>query len=391
MVPLLAVALSVSTSMLVKSDGAPVEQLVDKLIRNVAPQLNLEVKGDGAQAVAKRQELVDNITGFISNIRTGTLGATGMIGLVLVAIMLLGNIEETFNDIWGVERGRTWFLRVVIYWAAITLGPVLLVLVVGLTTVRNFEAAQDFLAGVPMLGMVFIWLAPFVIPILSFSVFYKLIPNTRVEWAAAFAGGLCGGTLWQLNNMFNVIYVSRVVTYSKIYGSLGILPIFLLGLYFSWLILLLGAQISYAFQNRKVYFQEKQAEGVNQRSREFIACRVMTYLAQQFQVGRAPAIAEIAEALGVPTRLVSSVLSSLGHAQLVHESSAEGGTFSPARPLELITMDHILAAMRSGAGLELATRADASRAIVSSEFEKVEMASRQAATVTLKDLISRLG
>lgn len=391
MVPLLAVALSVSTSMLIKNDGAPVEQLVDQLLRNVAPQLNLAVKGNDAQAVAKRQELVNNITGFIANIRTGALGTTGMVGLVLVAIMLLSNIEQTFNDIWGVERGRSWFLRVVNYWAAITLGPVLLVVVVGLTTVRNFEAAQDFLAGVPFLGLVFLYLAPFVVPIVGFTVFYKLIPNTRVEWAAALAGGICGGVLWQLNNLFNVIYVSRVVTYSKIYGSLGILPVFLLGLYFSWLILLLGAQICYAFQNRKLYFQEKQADGVNQRGREFIACRVMVLLAQCFQRGNAPTAVEISDALGVPSRLVTEVLTLLANAHLVRESTEEDVTFSPARPLEAITLDQILFAMRAGSGQELATRADASRSVVLNEFEKAESASRLAAAVTLKELVGRLG
>lgn len=391
MVPLLAVALSVSTSMLIKSEGAPVEELVDQLLRNVAPQLNLEIKGEGSQAVAKRQELVDNITGFIGNIRAGALGTTGMVGLIIVAIMLLSSIEQAFNDIWGVERGRNWFLRVVNYWAAITLGPVALVVAVGLTSLPHFERAQDFFVGLPLIGTVFLWLLPFVVPVVSFTLFYKLIPNTRVEWAAALAGGICGGVLWQLNNLFNVIYVSRVVAYSKIYGSLGILPIFLLGLYFSWLILLLGAQISYAFQNRKAYFREKEAEGVNQRGREFIACRVMTCLAQRFHVGHAPSLAEIADAIGVPSGLVSEVLTAMLHAQLVHESTSDDVTYSPARPLESITVADILGAMRAGTGRELQTRVDASRAVVLDEFEKVERAARAAATVTLKELAERGG
>ncbi len=77
-------------------------------------------------------------------------------------------------------------------------------------------------------------------------------------------GGIVAGSLWHLNNVFGFLYVSRVVSNSKIYGSLGLVPVFMAGLYFSWLILLFGAQVAYAFQNRKSYLQEKLVENVNQ-------------------------------------------------------------------------------------------------------------------------------
>ena len=106
------------------------------------------------------------------------------------------------------------------------------------------------------------------------TLIYRLMPATKVLWSAALVGGAVGGTLPQLNNLFSVIYVSRVLTYSKIYGSLGAVPIFLVGLYFSWIIILFGAQVAYAFQNRTAYVQEKQAETINQRGREFVALRM---------------------------------------------------------------------------------------------------------------------
>ena len=76
------------------------------------------------------------------------------------------------------------------------------------------------------------------------------MPNTRVCFNAALVGGVVGGSFWYLNNVFGFLYVSRVVSNSKIYGSLGLVPVFMIGLYFSWLILLFGAQVAYAFQNR---------------------------------------------------------------------------------------------------------------------------------------------
>src|SRR6185503_8944626 len=132
LVPLLAVTISVSTSMLAQKGQEPIKQLVDEFIANVAPQLNLRVTGDTVEAAeAKRAEVVDKMMSFLSNIQAGTLGTTGIIGLVVIAILLLSNIEATFNDMWGVTQGRSWMLRVVNYWAAITLGPMLLAVGVG--------------------------------------------------------------------------------------------------------------------------------------------------------------------------------------------------------------------------------------------------------------------
>ena len=128
-----------------------------------------------------------------------------------------------------------------------------------------------------------------------------LVPNTKVRFGAAFVGGIVGGSLWHLNNVFGFLYVSRVVSNSKIYGSLGLVPVFMVGLYFSWLILLFGAQVAYAFQNRKAYLQDKLVENVNQRGREFIALRLMTCIGQRFQLGQPPVtLQKISNELGSP-------------------------------------------------------------------------------------------
>ena len=115
------------------------------------------------------------------------------------------------------------------------------------------------------------------------------MPNTKVHWRAALAGGLAGGMLFHLNNVVSVLYVSRVVSNSKIYGSLGLVPVFMIGLYFSWLILLFGAQVAYAFQNRATYLEEKQVENINQRGREFVALAADDLHRPALSAGRAAA------------------------------------------------------------------------------------------------------
>jgi membrane protein len=200
-----------------------------------------------------------------------------------------------------------------------------------------------------------------------------------------------GGILFHLNNVVSVLYVSRVVSNSKIYGSLGLVPVFMIGLYFAWLILLFGAQVAYAFQNRATYFEERQVENINQRGREFIALRLMTCIGQCFMRGEPPPSAvEIAQTLAVPTRLVQQIMQTLSAARLVTEAAGAEPAYLPARPLENITCHDILLALRASQGQELATRDEPTRVEVYGEFHRIQEAERQAAaSVTMLALVNR--
>ena len=165
----------------------------------------------------------------------------------------------------------------------------------------------------------------------------------------------------------------------------------MIGLYFSWLILLFGAQVAYAFQNRVAYLQDKLAENVNQRGREFVALRLMTCIGQRFQRGQPPVtIQEISAELGIPTRLAQQVLHTLLAAQLVTEIAGTESAYAPARPLDSINAHHILHAMRTGGGQELPSQNEPVRAEVYGEFARIEEAERQAAaSVTMLALVNR--
>jgi membrane protein len=218
-----------------------------------------------------------------------------------------------------------------------------------------------------------------------------LMPNTRVRWQAALVGGLIGGLLFHFNNLISVLYVSRVVSNSRIYGSLGLVPVFMIGLYFGWLILLFGAQVAYAFQNRVSYLEEKQVENVNQRGREFVALRLMTCVGQQFVQGQPPlSVIAISRQLNIPSRLIQQVMTTLTSARLVAETARPEGAFLPARPLDQITCHDVLFAMRATHGQEIATRDEAARCEVFGEFNRIEAAERQvAASVTILALAHR--
>src|SRR5215470_2752783 len=208
----------------------------------------------------------------------------------------------------------------------------------------------------PFVGGLIFQFLPVVVLCLTFALFYMLMPNTKVQWKAALVGGTVAGLLLYVNNLISVLYVSRVVSNSRIYGSLGLVPVFMIGLYFGWLILLFGAQVAYSYQNRAIYLEERQVETINQRGREFVALRLMTCIGQRFIAGQSPpAVGEIAETLGVPTRLIQQVMHTLCAARLVVEVAGVEPAFMPARPLETITCHDILLAMRATQGKELAT------------------------------------
>jgi membrane protein len=287
-------------------------------------------------------------------------------------------------------RGRSWLRRIVQYWTTISLGPIVLALLIAHLGTTFFGGSKQNLST---FGFIVQLLPSFILVSIAFGIVYKLMPNTPVHWTAALIGGIVGGSLWLLLNIFNAFNLSRVVSMSVIYGSvLATIPIFLVGLYFSWLIVLFGSQVAYAFQNRVVYVQTKKAETVNQRGREYAGVRTMVYLAQRFEQGqRPPTLQEIGEQLGVPSRLIVLVIQPLVEARLVLEVGTEAETaYAPARPLETITCHDIIETFRGGRQ-DLETRDDAARIPVCHEFNRIMDFERKAATgVTLKDLVVQL-
>ena len=361
LIPLLAVVLSVSKNLLHDSSADLVPKLMDKLVTAVAPELEfMPVDEEDADAPTRgqvvvssraRQEAVQQIQTFIDHINAGALGVVGSAFLVVVVIRLLTTIEQAFNDIWGVAQGRSIWRKVVYYWTTITLGPMLLLLAMYMTGRAEFLSLVGKLQLAPSFDKLLLHLVPFVVLWIGFSLAYALMPNTRVRVNAAIAGGVFGGTLWQLNNLLSTLYVSRVVTYSKIYGALGIIPVLLVGLYFSWLIVLLGAQVSYATQNIRNYLQQRASERIDQEGRELLACRVVLMACHNFMRGlNPPSVQEIADQLGASPQWLNQLVYRLIEGGVLSEVSSDEPGLQPARPPESITVADVLHLIRTSNG-----------------------------------------
>jgi len=433
LIPLLVVALNVTSSLLSTENEAKLTQFVEKTVASIAPAANLPTNsvaagsnavpsagtnlmgvtnfagettgsvaavtltssnapGTAAPAVSlnTQTEVAQTIHDLVHKASNGTLGVTGIILLVFTAISLLRGIEDTFNDLWGVTRARNWFVQFMLYWMIISLGPLLLSTGLGLTGSLHFQHTRSFFESSPLLAPVLNHVVPIAILTLALGLLYKLTPNTKVELGAAMLGGVCAGTAWHVYNQLGFLLVARALSASKFYGGVFLIVLLMGGLYVLWLLILFGTQIAYAYQNRTAYLQDRLAENVNQRGREFVALRIMTCLGRRFQSGLRPAtVPEISAELAVPSRLTQSVLRVLAATRLVMEVAGTEAAFLPARPLEAINAHDILMAMRTGGGQELPVPDLPDLSGIYGEFARIEQAERAAASgVTLLALAS---
>jgi membrane protein len=380
LVPMLAVVLSVSKNFLQDTSADFVPKLMSRLLTGIAPALDVSAEA--------KEQAVEQIQSFIGNIHAGTLGTVGTLLLVVVAVRLLATVETAFNDIWGVRKGRSVWRKIVYYWTTVTLGPLVLFGAIYLTGRAEFSGLYGKLRFVTGSEKFFLQLLPFVVVWLGFALMYALMPNTTVRPRAAILGGIVAGTLWQLNSLLNTLYVSRVVTYGKIYGALGVVPVFLVGLYFSWLIVLFGAQVSFAAQNARAYLQRRASEYVDQRGRELIACRVMLAACASFARGEpAPNVELLSDRMDAPPLLVSALAQRLVEAGLLCETAAEPVALLPGRPPEAITVADVLDAMRTQPG-NAAARSDEPVARLLNELRVAEQ--KSPANATFAELVASL-
>jgi len=183
---------------------------------------------------------------------TGQLTLWGLVFLLVTALTLLATIEDAFNDIWKIKKGRTLGHRILVYWAMLTLGPILIALSLSMS---SYMWSLTNIGGqeiVTTLKHSLLGYLPFLLEIFAFVLFYFSVPNCEVRFKHALIGGVVAALLFELAKFGFGQYISHVTTYQLIYGALAILPVFLIWIYLSWLVVLIGAYISAAFGERLI-------------------------------------------------------------------------------------------------------------------------------------------
>ena len=226
LVPLVTIALTLVSAFPVFSGLG--EQIRSFLLANMLPETAGKV-----------------VAGYIEQFsgRAGRLTALGTAALALTAFMLMFTIERAFNSIWRVSQARPVVRRILIYWVVLTLGPVMMGASLSITS-YIVGASLGFARQFPVAVAVLFWLVPFVITCAAFTLLYYVVPNRAIRLRHAFAGGIVAGLAFEIMKRGFAVYIARFPTYTLVYGAFAAIPIFLLWIYFSWVVIVIGALIT---------------------------------------------------------------------------------------------------------------------------------------------------
>ena len=321
-------------------------------------------KGFGFQGTV-RQELFDYFPGhemelnkafefvesYLAQAQGGVIIGVGLILLFYTVINLISSVEDTFNDIWQIQKSRPWYRKISDYLALFLVLPVLMTASSGLSifmsTLQNSFLGQ-YLFFTPLMEL-FLHIAPYIITTLAFTGLYVSLPNTKVRFVNGLVAGFIAGCAFQL---FQFIYISGqiwVSKYNAIYGSFAALPLLLLWLQLSWLICLFGAELSYASQNVKKFSFERDSKSIS-RYKDFLTLLIASLIVKRFVKGEKPYTAdELSDAYRIPIRITTQILYLLTELNIIIEvnygNDDRVAYYQPAIDVNKITVSYLLTRM----------------------------------------------
>jgi membrane protein len=205
-------------------------------------------------------ELISRIIKYIDKTNVGSLGVFGLLALVSTSILLVGNVERSFNEIWRVEKERNFLRKFSDYVSVLLVGPLILLSVISLTTIFESQALVQKILEIGIINRIFfiiLKLIPLVFVWILFTFIYMFIPNTQVRWFSALLGSIIAGSVWQTAQWAYISFQFGIARYNAVYGAMAQLPILMVWLYFSWVIVLFGSEIAFIRQNLKTFEGEE--------------------------------------------------------------------------------------------------------------------------------------
>lgn len=283
------------------------------------------VKSELFSYFSAQEEVLDKAFEFIDKsleyAQGGVFLGIGIVLLLYTVINLISSIEDNFNRIWGIKKGRSYYRQITDYTALMILAPVFLICNSGLSILLS-ASAEDALIGLVISPIIKI--IPFVLTIGIFTFFYAYIPNTKVKFSAALLAGVVTGIIFQI---FQLLYISGQIWISKynaIYGSFAALPLLLLWLQLSWFILLIGVELSFAFQNVDKFNFEHETKNISRRYKIFVTLIITSLIVKRFEKGLKPYTAdEISMKHKIPTRLTADAIYSLLEIGIILETPTD--------------------------------------------------------------------
>jgi membrane protein len=301
-------------------------------------------------------QVIDFAGNLLETARGGVIAGVGVVVLLWAVISVLGNIEASLNDIWGIKKSRSLGRKFSDYLSIMLIGPVLFVMSSSVT-VMIATRLGEITEGTGFLG-VFSPLISFVIGILPFcliwglfSFIYIFMPHGKINYSSGIIAGIAAGTIFVIVQNLYIVFQVGVARYNAIYGSFAALPLFLVWLQLSWLIVLFGAEISHAHQNVETYEFEPDSKKISPSFRKLLSLQIIHLLVKQFMQGKKPMTShEISRSLDIPIRLVHDIIHDCMECGLVSPAVLENAKISayqPARDINDFTIAFILDALEN--------------------------------------------
>ena len=384
-VPVLAMAFGIA-------QGFGLEKAIEKLLFQ-------ELKGQ--EEVARW--IVNFAYSFLNTTKGGLIAGIGVLALLLTVVKVLRDIERAFNAIWKTREQRNILRTINDYLTIIIVAPIMLIATSSLTVV-----VKSKVGAVTSQTMVLGYIGPALLPILKllpycviwglFTFIYMSIPNTKVNFSSGLLGGIIAGTVFQLFQVAYITFQIGVSKYNAIYGSFAALPLFIIWLQTSWLIVLFGAEISYAHQNSENYGFDPDNAKISHNSKMLLALNICYIIIKKFQMAeRCCTLQHISRTLQVPVSLARGIIQELVEAGLIcathsqpHQGKTENGDrviYQPASSIDRFSIKYVTDCLESHGGNDLPVNTEKGFKRISENVKALSDALEKAPSNTLlKDL-----
>lgn len=307
---------------------------------------------------SEQQEVLDWIikfaNRFLENTKGGIIAGIGIVVLFWSVMKVLGNIESSFNAIWQIRKPRVWFRKFSDYFSMMLIAPVLIIMA---TSSNVFITTQitKITSEIGLLGMIspliffLLKLIPYVLFWFVLTIVYMIMPNTKVNFKSAFVAGVISGTIFVFVQWVYIYFQVGVSKYNTIYGSFAALPLFLVWLQMSWLIVLFGAEVSFAVQNVEKYEFEPDTHNLSSYSWKVLILMVAHLLIKNFAKGeKAMTAEEISKKLEIPIRSSRDIIYKLVDSNIISEINTQHEkekAYQPAQDINNLSVRYILNAI----------------------------------------------
>lgn len=303
----------------------------------------LEPLGDQGERIA--QQVMD----AVDRVNFGVLGSIGLAFFIYTAVAMVQKVESSFNYVWYVSKPRNFARRFTEYSLILLLGPLFMVIALGILTSLQNEELVQYLVSNEIIGPVAVLFSkatPYLIVIGVFTALYMFLPNTKVKFSAALVGGTTSGILWATASLVFTAFVVGSESREKVYAAFAVAILALIWLYLNWLILLVGSQVAFYFQNPEYLRIGRREPRLSNSMRERIALETMVMVGRAFrEPGERVSSEKLGGTMKIPTLALAPIIDDLENAGLL--SLTEDECLQPGRDMSRIRLRDILAVVRA--------------------------------------------